>query len=307
MTPSPLPISVVILTKNEAAKIGHCITALVADFSEVIVLDSDSTDGTPELARQCGANVINFRWNGRHPRKKQWALDHLDLKHDWVLLLDADEYMTPALVAALRNSFQGHRTPPHHGYFITACNRFGGKTLRHSLKNRKLALLKRGHARFPALDDLETPLGEVEGHVQPLIDGTIGHLRPAMIHDTAACLSDWLERHRRYAEWEAALRSRTRHRDISRSESGRRRLFKTLFNRLPARPLVAFVHSYVLCCGFLDGRAGLDFAVARAFYYWQVDALTREKINATRRRDNAQPHKLSANSAAPIGSLFEAD
>jgi glycosyltransferase involved in cell wall biosynthesis len=265
-----IPVSVVVMTRNEAANISACLASVDA-FGEVFVVDSDSSDGTAGLAAGLGARVVRFRWDGRYPKKKQWCLDRLPFGYDWVLFLDADERVTPALSAEIR-ALTGGR-PDHAGYFIDATMAFLGRRLRFGHRNRKLALLDRRRAWFPPCPDLDVAtMWEVEGHYQPRLDGSAGRLAAVMHHEDAKPPFAWFERHNRYSDWEAALRHDGRWRQLALAESGRRRWLKLLVGWLPARPLAAFIHSYVWRLGFLDGAAGFHYAVARAFYYWQIAA-----------------------------------
>jgi glycosyltransferase involved in cell wall biosynthesis len=157
-----IPASVIVATRNEERRIVRCLEALQA-FDEIIVADSRSTDRTQELAAQNGASVIDFAWNGRYPKKRQWCLDHLPLRHDWVFFVDADEIVTKELTEEIRAlNFQAP------GYFVRGAYIFEGKPLRHGLQNNKLALLDRRRMEFPVVDDLDMPgMGEIEGHYQP--------------------------------------------------------------------------------------------------------------------------------------------
>src|SRR6478735_3806364 len=92
-----IPATILIQTKNEEASIQKCVAAL-GDFDEIIVVDSNSTDRTAELATASGATVINFTWNGEYPQKKQWQLEHVPTRNPWILFLDADEYPSRELV-----------------------------------------------------------------------------------------------------------------------------------------------------------------------------------------------------------------
>ena len=130
---------------------------------------------------------------------------------------------------------------------------------------------------FPDLD-IDT-MWEVEGHYQPELQGPAGQLVNPMIHEEATSLHAWFDRHNRYSDWEAALLADRRHGQLSRREQGFRRLLKQVFAGLPGRPAAAFLHSYILRRGFLDGMPGLDRAMARAFYYWQIGV----KLRAHRR------------------------
>ena len=89
-----LPVSVIIAARNEAKNLPRCLQAL-KDFGEVYVIDSQSKDATVEIARSHGAQVAQFHYQGGWPKKRQWAMDTLPVAHEWVLLLDADEVLTP--------------------------------------------------------------------------------------------------------------------------------------------------------------------------------------------------------------------
>ncbi|CAO3445940.1 Glycosyl transferase, family 2? [Azospirillum argentinense] len=273
-----IPVSVVVMTRNEAVNLPHCLSALDR-FAERFVVDSGSTDGTPAIATATGARVVPFQWDGRYPKKKQWCLDQLPFGQDWVLFVDADERLGDALVeeiAALMAT-----GPRHAGYFIDGRPVFLGRRLRFGTGNRKLALFDRRKARFPPAPDLDVAtMWEVEGHYQPVIDGTVGRLRHSLDHADDKPVAAWFERHARYADWEAALRSDGRMRELIGLECRARRWLKIGFNRLPARPLLVFLYGYVLRLGFLDGGPGLQHALARAFYYWQIGV----KIADARRR-----------------------
>ena len=101
-------ISVLIPTLNEAHNLTDCINS-VAWCDEVIVVDSGSTDGTVDLAVKKDASVVQFNWNGRFPKKKNWALENVAWKNDWILILDADERVTPELRAEIARSIRANR------------------------------------------------------------------------------------------------------------------------------------------------------------------------------------------------------
>ncbi|ALG71701.1 glycosyl transferase [Azospirillum thiophilum] len=278
-----IPVSVVVMTRNEAVNLPLCLPAL-ADFAECFVVDSASNDGTAEIARAHGVPVVPFRWNGRYPKKKQWCLDALPLAHDWVLFVDADERPTRALVAEIARLMDDG--PCHAAYWIDGRPVLHGRALRFGCWNRKLALLDRRRMRYPEQPDLDVAaMWEVEGHYQPLGEGTAGRLRHPMDHGDAKPLSAWFDRHNRYSDWEAVLRADGRMERLIDGEPRGcgpvgRPVLKRLFQRLPGRPLWAFLHAYVLRLGLLDGAAGLDHALARAFYYWQVGLKMRAAARA---------------------------
>lgn len=271
-----VPASVIVMTKDEEANIVKCLRS-VREFDEIFVVDSGSRDRTCAIATEMGATVVDFRWNGRYPKKKQWCLDELPFHHDWVLYVDADEEVTPGLTKEIGRVLAG--PPRHAGYFVGYDYVFLGRVLRHGHRVYKLVLLNRHKARFPERDDLDVAnMWEVEGHYQPQVEGSTAVLRGRMRHDDHATLYHYFDRHNRYSDWEAALRSRgTLLRETEAQPTGRRAL-KAIFARMPVKGLVAFVHSFVLRGGFLDGRAGFHYAVARAFYYWQIGIKSREAM-----------------------------
>ena len=118
---------------------------------------------------------------------------------------------------------------------------------------------------------------EVEGHYQPRIDGQVGSLQARMIHRDEVGLYHYFERHNRYSDWEAAVRSRGGIGRDDETQTARRSRLKQAFAKMPFRSLGIFVYSYVLTAGFLDGRAGFHYAVSRSFYYWQIGLKMRER------------------------------
>lgn len=258
-----IPVSVVVTTRNEGARIARCLAAL-KNFDEIIVVDSDSDDDTPSLAAASGARVVPFRWDGAYPKKRQWCLNHLDTRHDWIFFVDADEIVTPELVdeiAALDFTAAG--------YFVAGRYIWQGKRLRYGVRNNKLALLHREKFFFPVVDDLDLPMGEMEGHYQPRLKDAhaqeqIGSLRHALDHDAA---SGWDARHERYAVWEREMNRRNA---WPRDPVFWRQALKKTFRALPMRGAVMFFYSYVWRLGFLDGRAGYHFTYTRAGYYRRI-------------------------------------
>ena len=203
---SRVPVSVVVMTKNEEENLPKCLASVV-EFDEVFVVDSRSEDRTQEIARAAGVEVVEFVWHGRYPKKKQWCLENLPFRHDFVLYLDADEELTTPLVDEVAGLAAGGFD--RVGYFVALDYVFLGRRLRHGLRVYKLVLFDRHRARYVERDDLDVEnMWEVEGHYQPRIDGQVGSLQARMIHRDEGGLYDYFERHNRYSDWEAAVRSR---------------------------------------------------------------------------------------------------
>lgn len=275
-----VPVSVIVLTLNEERNIADCLASL-RRFAEVFVVDSGSTDRTCEIAEELGAKVVPFTWDGGYPKKKQWCLDTLPFANDWVMYVDADERMTSELATEIAARMQGPND--HAGYFVSLESVFMGRAMRHGHRVFRLGLFDRHKGRFVDYDDLDArKMWEVEGHYQPVIAGRTAVLRGRLIHYDYDPFFHWIDRHNRYSDWEALLRSRGELPRPEETQPGRRGWLKATFNQLPCKGLVAFLWSYVLRAGFLDGRAGLHFALARGFYYWQMGQKMREYERRTR-------------------------
>ena len=268
-----LPISVLVQTKNEEASIALCLERL-SEFDEVIVVDSNSTDATQQICSALGVAVVSFSWNGQYPKKKQWQLTHLETRHNWVLFLDADESPTREFIKAVRSQVVNAQTQDIAAYDVELDYVFAGRQLKHGHRVLKRALVHRHRVNFPVMDDLEAPgMGELEGHYQPEVTGRVVRLKGRILHDDRDPVRTWFDRHNRYSDWEAFLRTRPHVQEAARQ---RRSLQGQIFDAIPFKPLVFFVYSYVVRAGFRDGRAGLDYALALSNYYWQISLKVRE-------------------------------
>ncbi len=270
-----IPVSVLVTTRNEETRIGPCLEAL-RSFRQVIVIDSSSTDRTADIARSTGADIVAYEWSGHYPKKRQWCLENLNLAHDWIFFVDADEIVTPGLAGDIRDLFASG-VPPHQGYFVTADYVIDHKILSYGLKNRKLVLFDRRHFMFPVVDDLDiSGMGEMEGHYQPVprVTSSIGVLNEPMLHYAYDSGESWESRHHRYALWEAEMNAR---KAWPVDPVAWRQYLKVLFRAMPFRPQIAFLHSYILKGGWLDGVAGFKLARDRYRYYRLVSAYSRKR------------------------------
>ncbi|KXZ60589.1 Glycosyl transferase family 2 [Microbacterium laevaniformans] len=266
-------ISVIVLTKNEEAGLANTLAKL-AQFSDVIVVDSLSEDRTVEIAERHGARVVTFDWDGAYPKKKQWSLENAGAANKWVLLLDADEFPSVSLIDELRVLESALDATENGAYDINLLYRFAGTYLRHGHVVTKRSLLHIDRASFPIIDDLDAPgIREVEGHYQPTTIARIGKLKGRIVHDDRDPVSSWFARHNRYSDWEAHLRMNAA---LRKEIANKRTLKGKIFDRVPLKPFLFFGYAYVARGGFLDGRAGFDYATALSTYYWQIGVKYRE-------------------------------
>lgn len=268
-----LPISILVQTKNEEVGIAKCLSAL-SDFSEVIVVDSNSTDRTKLIAESMGATVVNFTWNESYPKKKQWQIDNVPTVHRWIMFIDADEFPSADLVAELRKRRDEILEYKFAAYDVPLEYVFSGKALRHGHRVVKRCLIDRTKCNFPVIDDLEAPgMGELEGHYQPIAHGTTSRLAALLRHDDQDPVRSWFDRHNRYSDWEAYLRTNPA---IQHEAARRRSRQGRFFDAIPFKPAAFFIFAYILKGGLLDGRAGFDYAFALSAYYWQIGLKVRE-------------------------------
>lgn len=238
-------LSACIITLNEADRIGECIASL-AFCDEVVLVDSGSGDGTREIASKAGARVIEHAFEG-YRSQKTFAVKQAS--NDWVLCLDADERVTPAL----RASIEAARD---HGFAGAAAYRFAratdyfGKFLRHgnAYPDRVLRLFDRRRGGWNA---------DREIHEHVIVHGTAQTLAGDLEHRAYRSIDDQLARYRRYA----TMMAQDMH------ARGRR----THLHNLIVNPFWRFLRGYILRAGFLDGWRGLLFALLEADY-------TREKF-----------------------------
>ncbi len=260
-----IPVTVIVVTKNEGDNIAHCLLPLIPNFQRVIVLDSASTDDTMACAKSMGADFVPFAWNEKYPKKRQWALENLFGLGDWIMFIDADEVVTPGLIREMRLLFA--RGNLADGYFVRGRYVWMGRRLRYGMTNNKLCLFRRDKFVFPRVNDLDIPgMGEIEGHYQPIpidSDARIGQLEHAVIHHNHKGRGEWDRRHARYAEWEARMIAR---KAFPPDPIAWREEVKQLTRASILRPALVFAWSYIVKLGFLDGVPGFDYALSRAGY-----------------------------------------
>jgi glycosyltransferase involved in cell wall biosynthesis len=242
-----MSLSVIILTKDEETMIRRCLES-VAWADEIVVVDSGSADRTTEICREFGAKVqVTADWPGFGPQKNR-ALEQASA--DWILSLDADEWLPAALQAEIRSSIAA--PGPHAAFRMPRLSSYCGRYMRHSGWWPDLVprLFRRGRANFS--DDLV--------HEKLVVNGTIGTLSNPILHESFVNFEEVLDKVNRYSSAGAQMM-------IARGRKG------SLLSAL-AHGFWAFVRTYALKAGFLDGREGFMLAVSNAegVYYRYVKA-----------------------------------
>jgi len=269
-------VTVIIPARNEARNLPRCLEPL-KDAGEVYLVDSQSSDDTTRIAESYGAKVVQFHYHGGWPKKRQWAMDTLTLAYDWILLLDADEILTPELSAEIQRAIQD---PQVDGYYIALEMYFLGRRLRHSGASFwKLSLFRKGRGRYECrLQDQNASMADMEVHEHVVVDGPTGRLRHPLVHRNVESLDRYIQKHNEYSNWEARVWLDGVHNDgqlqpsLWGTQAQRRRWLRRRFLGLPGSPVLFFLYKYFLRLGFLDGIPGLIYCVFQGIQFFHIKA-----------------------------------
>jgi glycosyltransferase involved in cell wall biosynthesis len=277
-----LPVTVIVAARNEEKNLPRCLESL-CDVGEIYVIDSQSTDATPEIARAFGARVVQFHYQGGWPKKRQWAMENLPLAFDWILLVDADESLTPELAEEIRSAIKNTNV---NGYYISLRMYFLGRLLRHGGAGFwKLSLLRRGKGGYECrLRDQDVSMADMEVHEHVVVEGPAARLKNPLLHRNVESLSRYIHKHDEYSNWEAKVWVEGEENaqlapSLSGTQAQRRRWLKKMFLRTPGAPLWFFLFKYLVSLGFLDGIPGLIYCGFQAVQVFHI----KSKIYELRR------------------------
>lgn len=271
-----MSVSVLILTKNEEVNLPACLASLQWS-DDVVVLDSGSSDRTVEIANAHGARVI-FREFDDYASQRNYGIKDVDYKHEWVLMVDADEVVTDELATEIGRIME----QPQEDVAMYRMRRkdfFMGKWIKRSSGYPTWfgRLVRRGRVR------VERAINE-EYHA----DGQVEELRAHLNHyPFNKGMHAWLEKHNRYSSMEAVEMVNSEANEVSWAglfngdPVRRRKAQKALVYSLPGRPALVFMLLYIVRGGILDGRAGFTVCILKALYEFMIDC----KVSEIRRRD----------------------
>jgi glycosyltransferase involved in cell wall biosynthesis len=258
VSPASIPVSVIVLTYNEAVNIVSCLETLSA-FDEILVVDSGSTDGTLDILRNRfpGIRVLHHAFQD-FGQQRNWALDHGDVRNEWILFFDADERCTVECASAVLAAIA--QPGGHVGFFLCYRNMFLGRWIKRCTlyPTWQLRLLKVGQVRYRR-----------EGHGQrEVMKGSAGYIpEPYDHYGFSKGIKNWISKHNDYSSNEVELIRSLASASLRVSELFSRdpvlcrRALKRLAARAPLRPVARFVHLYFLRRGFLDGRPGFLYCL----------------------------------------------
>ncbi len=274
-------ISVLILTYNEQDNVGFCLDA-VAWCDDIHVVDSLSSDDTPRIATTKGARVSQRKWTN-FADQRNYALENLALKHDWVLHLDADELVTEKLkqemlLIAEEESKFGAYEVPFRVFFMGRFLRFGGSYPGYQVRFGRKDVL-----RFRQVG---------HGQKEEVARGPIGQLRNPLLHYSfSKGISAWISKHNAYsdADWKLTFDA-ARAQAAGRSTATRiRRALRETSRLLPFRPALRFVYMYIVQLGFLDGMAGFHFCMLNSIYEYFISLKKIDRRGPSAMRNSTIP------------------
>jgi len=283
-TRQKIPVSVLIPAKNEELNLQACLES-VAVADEIFVIDSQSEDKSIEIAENLGAKVVQFHFNGSWPKKKNWSLENIPFRNDWVLIVDCDERITPELWTEIQKAIA---TSEYNGYYLNRKVFFLGKWIRFGGKypDWNLRLFKHKLGRYENLNTEDIAnTGDNEVHEHVILQEKVGYLKEDMLHIDFRDIYQWLARHNRYSNWEARVYYNLLTRKNNNSTIGsslfgdpvqRKRFFKKIWVQLPFKPFLRFVLFYFIRLGFLDGFAGYTYGRLLSQYEYQIGVKLHE-------------------------------
>jgi glycosyltransferase involved in cell wall biosynthesis len=284
-----LPVTAIVAARNEGRNLPRCLESL-RDVGEVYVIDSQSTDATAQIAESYGAHVVQFRYQGGWPKKRQWAMESLPLAHDWIFLVDADEALTPELAQEI---LQATQNPQVDGYYIALRMYFLGRELcRSGACFEKLSLFRRGKGHFECrLREQDASMADIEVHEHIVVKGKTAKLRHPLLHHNVESLSRYIRKHDEYSNWDARVwlegeaGSRELPPSFFGSQAQRRRWLRKKLFAIPGSPLLFFFYKYVCRLGFLDGVPGLIYCGLQGIQFFNIKAKIYELKMQRRSQD----------------------
>jgi len=283
----PLDLTIAIPARNEERNLPDCLAAIGNGFArEVVLLDSQSTDRTREIAEAAGVRVLDFQWDGKFPKKRNWFLRNHPPATAWVLFLDADEYVTDAFKREVRKALAA---PDEVGFWLNYTVYFLGRELHGGYPLRKLALFRVEAGEYERIDEEQWSRLDMEVHEHPVLSGKVGVIRAKIDHQDFRGVSHYVAKHNEYSSWEAA-RYLGNLRNVAKQArwTWKQRVKYTLM-RSPCIGIAYFLGSYCVMGGWRDGARGLAFTILKMAYFTQVYCKICEQESASALMSRSDP------------------
>ena len=273
-------LSVIIMTYNEEKNVAQALESVCGWASQVFVLDSYSTDRTQEISKQFNCQFVQNRFES-YPEQRNWALDNFPIHTEWVLFLDADEWLSEELKKEIDQVLSTN--PPENGFYIKRRLIWMGKWIRHGYYPTWILRLFRygkGYCEERSINE----------HF--IVEGRIGKLKHDIIHEDRKGIGDWITKHYRFSVYEAQeiFRDEGMSKHINMNFFGsqperKRWLRYKVWNKLPSffRPFIYFIYRFILRGGFLDGKEGFIYHFLQGLWFPFLIDVNLEKIKKSRK------------------------
>jgi glycosyltransferase involved in cell wall biosynthesis len=269
-----LDLTIAIPVKNEEQNLTGCLTSIGDNLAQrIVVIDSGSTDKTKDIAKLFGCEIIDFVWDGKFPKKRNWFLRNYTVSTKWILFLDADEYLTEDFKSELREALNNDDKV---GYWLHYTVYFLGKRLKGGYPLRKLALFCTGAGEYEQIDEEQWSKLDMEVHEHPLLKGNVGVIKSKIDHQDFRGISHFVIKHNEYASWEAGRFLKEYRQTKVLGNWAWKQNLKYYFMRNILFAPAFFFGSFFLYGGFRDGARGFAHAILRMTYYIQVYCKIRE-------------------------------
>jgi len=290
-----LSISVIILTYNEEKHIERCINSVKSFAKDIFIVDSFSNDKTLEIAKSLGVNICQNKWENNHAKQFNWALEHCPITTEWVMRLDADEYVTQELQEEIIDKID-NLEDNINGIFLKRRVYFLKRWIKHGdyypIWLLRIWRHRKGYCEEHLMDE----------HIK-ILEGETIKFNNDIVDDNQNNISWWIDKHNNYATRESIEVLNILYRFANRdditpnffgSQVQRKRWLKYRYAKMPLflRPFLYFIYRYFIKLGFLDGKEGLIFHFLQGFWYrFLVDAKIYE-IEQKARRENKNIEKI---------------
>jgi glycosyltransferase involved in cell wall biosynthesis len=280
-------VSVLIPTYNEEIHLTDCLASIAGWASEIFVVDSFSTDKTGEIAAGFGANFVQHRFDG-YALQKNWALENLAFKNEFVLILDADERVTPELRDEI-TSILVNADKAAAGYYLNRRFIFHGKWIRHCgwYPSWNIRLFRHRLGKYE--------VREVDEHV--VLTGPAEYCKHDLLHEDQRRIEAWIEKHNRYSTYNSRIYNQgtfeksvdeVKPRFLGNVVERKRFIKQYIWPHLPGRAFFFFLYMYFLRLGFLDGLHGFHFCVMHAIFQqfvvvkqWEMEQCKKDAREAS--------------------------
>ena len=267
-----LDLTIAIPVKNEEENLPGCLEAIGNNFAKkIVIIDSCSIDSTKEIALNHGAEIVNFQWDGKFPKKRNWFLRNYNIKTKWILFLDADEYLTEEFKYETRKKLSEEKKC---GYWLSYSIHFMGEKLKGGYPLKKLALFQIGAGEYEKIEEEEWSILDMEIHEHPVLNGQVGSIKSKIDHRDFMNIYKYINKQNEYAKWEAKRFLNLNRKTYHQMTFNQKLKYKLMDTSLIG-PLF-FIGSYVFLGGFRDGAKGITFAIFKMSYFNQIHCIIQE-------------------------------